>query len=90
MDFTVLSLVAVPRHHLEADINPCKPLVLFLWDTGKQPGPIAQTVADPGVGSSFPARPHTFMEIDHEIFSTVILFLPLIQEGLVSVTSESM
>ena len=33
---------------------------------------------------------HTSVEIDHEIFSTVILLLPLIQEGLVSVTSESM
>ena len=31
---------------------------------------------------------HIFMEIDHEIISTVILFLPLIQEGLLSVTIE--
>ena len=29
--------------------------------------------ADPGVASSIPARSHTFMEIDHEIISTVIL-----------------
>ena len=29
---------------------------------------------------------HTFVEIDHEIFPTVILFLPLVKEGLVSVT----
>ena len=29
--------------------------------------------ADPGVASSIPARYHTFMEIDHEIISTVIL-----------------
>ena len=29
------------------------------------------------------------MEIDQEIFSTVILLLPLIQEGLLSVTSKS-
>ena len=29
--------------------------------------------ADPGVASSIPARPHTFVEIDHEIISTVIL-----------------
>ena len=29
--------------------------------------------ADPGVASSIPARSHTFVEIDHEIFSTVIL-----------------
>ena len=31
---------------------------------------------------------HSFVEIDHEIFSTVILSLPLIQEGKLSVTCE--
>ena len=29
--------------------------------------------ADPGVASSVPAQFHTFVEIDHEIISTVIL-----------------
>ena len=29
--------------------------------------------ADPGVASSIPARSYTFVEIDHEIISTVIL-----------------
>ena len=29
--------------------------------------------ADPGVASSIPARYHTFVEINHEIISTVIL-----------------
>ena len=29
--------------------------------------------ADPGVASSIPARSHTFMEINHEIISTVFL-----------------
>ena len=29
--------------------------------------------ADPGVASSIPARYHTFVEIDHEIISMVIL-----------------
>ena len=29
--------------------------------------------ADPGVTSSIPVRSHTFVEIDHEIISTVIL-----------------
>ena len=29
--------------------------------------------ADPGVASSIPAWSHTFVEIDHEIISTVIL-----------------
>ena len=48
-----------------------------------QPGRVAQSVsclatdayltADPGVVSSIPARSHTFVEIDHEIISTVIL-----------------
>ena len=47
------------------------------------PGCIAQLVrclatdvcltADPGVVSSIPARSHTFLEIDHEIISMVIL-----------------
>ena len=33
------------------------------------------------VGSTLPSRQHYFMETDHEIFSMVILSLPLIQEG---------
>ena len=33
---------------------------------------------------------HSFVEIDHEIFSTVILYLPLIQEGQLSVSGERM
>ena len=47
------------------------------------PGRVAQSVmclaidacltADPEVASSIPARSHTFVEIDHEIISTVIL-----------------
>ena len=47
------------------------------------PGRVAQSVtclatdasltADQGVASSIPARSHTFVEIDHEINSTVIL-----------------
>ena len=47
------------------------------------PGRVAQSVtclatdasltADPGVASSIPARSHTFVEIDHEIISTIIL-----------------
>ena len=30
-------------------------------------------IADPGVASSIQAQSHTFMDIDHEIISTVIL-----------------
>ena len=33
-------------------------------------------------------RQHSFVEIDHEIFSTVILSRPLIQEGQLSVSGE--
>ena len=35
-------------------------------------------------------RQHSFVEIDHEIFSTVILSVPLIQEGQLSVSGERM
>ena len=57
-------------------------------------GPLAQSVvgptADPGVANLISARSHTFVEIHHEIISMAILLLPLIQEGLLSVTRESM
>ena len=35
-------------------------------------------------------RQHSFVENDHEIFSTVILSLPLIQEGQLSVSGKRM
>ena len=41
---------------------------------------------DPGVASSIPARSHTFVEIDHEIISMVILLLPLIYSRRVVVS----
>ena len=37
-----------------------------------------------------PGRQHSFVEIDHEIFSMVILSLPLIQEGQLKVSGERM
>ena len=37
-----------------------------------------------------PGLATSFVEIDHEIFSTVILFLPLIREGQLSVSGERM
>ena len=33
----------------------------------------AGLTADPGVATSIPARSHTFVEIDYEIISTIIL-----------------
>ena len=66
------------------------------------PGRVAQSVtclatyacltADPGVASSIPARSHTFVEIDHEMISTVIL-LPSadsFKKGCCQLQSESM
>ena len=46
----------------------------------------------PGGGGFNPrqGRQHSFVEIDHEIFSMVILSLPLIQEGQLSVSGERM
>ena len=53
------------------------------FDPSTVPGRVAQSVtclatdtcltADPGVASSIPARSLTFVEINHEIISTVIL-----------------
>ena len=39
---------------------------------------------------TFGQVPQLYLEIDHEIFSTVILSLPLIQEGQLSVSGERM
>ena len=60
-----------------------KNIHLGRYNVGYIPGRIAQSVtclatdacltADPGVASSIPVRSHTFLEIDHEIISTVIL-----------------
>ena len=59
-------------------------------DMLQSPGPIAKSVArptaDPGVVGLIPARSLTFVEIDNEIMSTVILLFPLIKEGLVSLS----
>ena len=69
------------------------------WGAGQNipgPGRVAQSVtclatdacltADPGVASSIPVRSHTFVEIDHEMISTVILPLPLIHSRRVVVS----
>ena len=49
---------------------------------------VTHLIADPGVASLISAQSHTFMEIDHELISTVFLLLPLNLEGLLSVTSK--
>ena len=61
-----------------------------------EPASVAQLDAPsdwrPGGRGFNPSRgqQHSFVEIDHEIFSTVILSLPLIQEGQLSVSGERM
>ena len=61
-----------------------------------QPASVAQLDAPsdwrPGGSCVQPrrGRQHSFVEIDHEIFSTVILSLPLIQDGQLSVCGERM
>ena len=64
------------------------------YDKSELPGlkvqSVASSTADSGVGSLISAWSHTFVEIGHEIISTTILLLPLIQEGLLSVTSKIM
>ena len=61
------------------DEGPC----VFCHHKSVEPGRVAQSVtclatdafltAYRGVASSLPARFHTFLEIDHEIISTIIL-----------------
>ena len=56
---------------------------MIFWYVSHIPGRVAQSItclatdasltADPGVVSLIPSRSHTFVEIDHEIISTVIL-----------------
>ena len=78
---------------------------MFLWRNKKniyphtliiRPASVAQLDVPsdwrPGGRGFNPRRgwQHSFVEIDHEIFSTVILSLPLIQEGQLSVPRERM
>ena len=64
----------------------------FLFIFGKWPGPVAQSVAsltaDQEITSNSSLVPY-FHGFDREIFSMVSLRSPLIQEVLLTVTSES-
>ena len=68
----------------------------FLQFTEQQPASVTQLDAPsdwrPGGRGFKPRRDrqHSFVEIDREIFSTVILSLPLIQEGQLSVSGKRM
>ena len=58
------------RNHIFTPGGVAQPVTCLATD--------AKLIADPGVASSIPVRSHTFVEIDHEIISTVILLLLLI------------
>ena len=77
------------RKRLRPEFIPLAPL-----NSMDVPGPVAQSIAsliaDPEVMSLILPPSHTFVEINHEIFSMFILLRPLIQEGLLSVKSEIM
>ena len=68
----------------------------YVYLQSKQPASVAQLDAPsdwrPGGRGFNPhrGRQHSFVEIDHEIISMVILSLPLIQEGQLSVSGERM
>ena len=72
------------------------PLTQNLSDHILMPASVAQLDAPsdwrPGGRGFNPRRgqQHSFVEIDREIFSTVILSLPLIQEGQLSVSGKRM
>ena len=67
------------RHKIVSDLPYCDRPIASNWI---RPDPIAQSVssptADPGVASLIPSRSHTFVEIDCEIISTVILLLRVV------------
>ena len=71
----------MPRIHNQLKYKCCSLIKISISFT--EPGCVAQSVmclptdasltADPGVARMIQARSHTFVEIDHEIISTVIL-----------------
>ena len=88
----------------EAEVRSSQCFRLFISQSGykqansvpKKPASVAQLAVPsdwrPGGRGFNPCRgqQHSFVEIDHEILSTVILSLPLIQEGQLLVSGERM
>ena len=70
-----------------------KVMKLCTLDSSRKTGPRSAVGSDSVCRywdrESILARSQTLVEIDHEIISMDILLIPLIQEGLLSVTSES-
>ena len=101
-EFSERSLYFIKNHKRMLHISWCrfKTLKCFhlfiVYMLPSEPASVAQldTPSDwrPGGRRFNPRRgwQHSFVEIDHEIFSTVILSLLLIQEGQLSVSGERM
>ena len=89
--FTSVSLTTIPAVELLLNFTS-----VSVTTSSRMPASVAQLDAPsdwrPGGRGFSPrrGRQHSFVEIDHEIFSTVILSLPLIQEGQLSVSGERM
>ena len=66
--------------------------IFFVIQSDSQPWWLSWILNRPGGREFKPRRglQHSFVEIDDEIFSTVILYLLLIQEGQMSVSGERM
>ena len=83
----------MPLAHLSESARVCDDVLAYMF---VQPASVAQLDVPsdwrPGCRGFNPrrGRQHSFMEVDHEIFSTVILSLPLIQDGQLSVSGERM
>ena len=87
------------KHIFISNLQSIPPLLKHIFVTflpSREPASVAQLDAPsnwrPGGRGFNPRRgqQHSSMEIDHEIFSTVILSLLLIQEGQLSVSGERM
>ena len=90
----ILQTVEIQTHQLIWISSVCHSVCEFVSTTW--PASVAQLDAPsdwrPGGRGFNPRRDrqHSCVEIDNEIFSTVILSLPLIQEGQLSVSGERM
>ena len=94
-----LKVFGMTRPGIESTISQsqtCRPADLIHRLPVNLPASVAQLDAPsdwrPGGRGVNPRRgwQHSFVEIDHEIFSMVILSLPLIQEGQLSVSGDRM
>ena len=85
-----------PAHNLPTLVDTMHTQYLKLQHETSVPASVAELDAPsdwrPGGRGFNPhrGRQHSFVDIDHEIFSTVILSLPLIQERQLSVSGERM